>query len=105
MGTLRYGSHEIAAIFDDRFLAHAQIVLTAKMRRGEGFFFTWVDTVEHGSGRSSLWISPNVSLEVHYSSTQREPVSRQWVELLTVSANSRDGLTTLPEPVAVGQVR
>ena len=99
MGTLRYASRDIAATFDDRFLAHAQIVIAAKMRRGEGFFLTWLDTIEVGSGRSSLWISPNVSLRFHFSSTHREPISLRWVELLTISANSPAGLTMVPEPV------
>ena len=42
--------------FDDRVLAHVQIVMSAKLRRGENFFFSWRDSPAVGDGRSAIWI-------------------------------------------------
>ena len=42
MGTLTYDS-KLSASFDDRVLAHLQIVIWAKIRRGEPFSFTWTE--------------------------------------------------------------
>ena len=39
MGTLTYDS-KLAVSFDDRILAHLQVVIGNKLRRGEPFFFT-----------------------------------------------------------------
>ena len=41
MGTLRYEMEEFS--FDDRVLAHVQIVISTKLRRGENFFLTCGD--------------------------------------------------------------
>jgi hypothetical protein len=42
MGKLAY-DRSLTIDFDDRTLAHLQIVIGMKMRRGESFYFSWKD--------------------------------------------------------------
>jgi len=64
LGTLFYGSSRLPVRVDDRMLAHLKAVTTAKLRRGEGFLLSWMDSAEVGHGRSSVWIHP--SCDLHY---------------------------------------
>ena len=97
MGTLTYDSR-ITASFDDRILAHLQAVIWSKLRRGEDFPFTWTDPMRSGFGRTSVWLSPNVSLSFEYFGSRQPRLNPAWVEALTKSANSPSGLTIVPEP-------
>ena len=56
MGTLRYNGSVVE--FDDRLLAHLQIVIVEKIRRGEAFLMSWSDTAGTGDGHSAIWIHP-----------------------------------------------
>ena len=96
MGTLTYDS-KLTAQFDDRVLAHLQIVIWAKVRRGEQFSFSWVDQERNGFGRTSIWISPNISLAFQYFGSKMPLINAQWVRDLTISANSSGGLILIPE--------
>jgi len=42
MGKLTYDS-TLTVDFDDRVLAHLQLVIGAKLRRAESFYFSWRD--------------------------------------------------------------
>jgi hypothetical protein len=64
MGTLYYGAARTPIRIDDRILAHLKHVVTAKMRRGEGFLISWTDSADVGHGRSSVWVHP--SCDLHY---------------------------------------
>ena len=97
MGTLTYDS-KLTATFDDRVLAHLQIVIWAKIRRGERFSFTWTEPSRNGYGRSSIWISPNISLAFEYFGGKTPSINKAWVNALSKSANSPGGLTLIPEP-------
>ena len=97
MGTLTYDS-KLTATFDDRVLAHLQVVIWSKIRRGEQFSFTWSEPSRSGFGRTSIWISPNISLAFEYFGGRPPLINRQWIETLTKSANSPGGLTLVPEP-------
>ena len=101
MGYIQYGHSATQITFDDRTLAHLQVVLTAKLRRGEGFFFTWLDDPALGDGRSSIWMSTNIPLFFHYSETSRHDLNKEWLDLLNATANSAGGLFLANEP---GQV-
>lgn len=96
MGTLTYDS-KLVANFDDRVLAHLQVVIWAKLRRGEQFAFTWVDAQRTG-GRTSVWVSPSISLSFDYYGSKMPALNAAWVEALTKSANSPGGLMVVPEP-------
>lgn len=98
MGTLSYGSSGLEVVFDDRTLAHLQLVIGVKLRRNESFFFSWQDSISVGDGRSAIWLDNAIPLYFRYRKSKPIPLSREWLELLTFSANSPGGLEFTPEP-------
>jgi hypothetical protein len=104
MGTLSYGRADNSTHFDDRTLAHLQLVVAAKLRRGEGFFFTWQHPSVAGSGHSSIWIHSAIPLTFHYGVAGSPPINREWIEKLTLSANGASGLHMLTEPTVVAAI-
>ncbi|MEJ3405391.1 ATP-dependent DNA ligase [Rathayibacter sp. YIM 133350] len=99
MGTLYYGATATEFTFDDRVLAHLQVVFSAKLRRRENFFFSWTDGVELGSGRRALWISDSVPLYFRFNGSRTPVLNRQWLDDLAVSAASTQGLVLGAEPL------
>jgi hypothetical protein len=97
MGRVIY-DHTTAIEFDDRVLAHLQIVIGTKLRRSESFFFTWNDDPAMGDGRNTIWLHPSMPLRFRYDGSRRAAISRAWIEALMAAANSTDGLRVLPEP-------
>lgn len=100
MGTLSYDTN-FKADFDDRVLAHLQIVIGAKLRRGESFHFSWKNEQSVGHGRTTVWLHPTVPLVYSYLGSRAPVINRQWVEALMTSANSVAGLQIVPEPADV----
>lgn len=98
MGKLTYDS-TLVADFDDRVLAHVQVVIGAKLRRGESFYFTWKDDPQVGDGRSTIWLNPGIPLGYKYFGSRAPTLNREWIEALMVTANSSGGLRIVPEPV------
>ena len=98
MGKILYGDSGIEVIFDDRAMAHLQLVIGAKLRRGESFFFSWKDDVSVGDGRSSIWLSASIPLYFRYSGSKPVSINREWLEILTLSAHSAQGLQFTGEP-------
>ncbi|MET4783690.1 ATP-dependent DNA ligase [Glaciihabitans sp. UYNi722] len=103
MGRLLYGSQGIEVQFDDRALQHLQIVITAKLRRHESFTFSWSDSAEVGSGRSTIWLDPSSTLYYRYSGSRTPSINRDWINSLMLSANSAGGLFFTPEPHSAEQ--
>ena len=101
MGTLFYGNAVTGISFTDRALHHLQVVITTKLRRGEPFVFSWSDSIEVGSGRSTIWLSPSTPLHYRYLGSRVPIVNREWVKTLMVSANSPGGMVLTPEPTPV----
>ena len=96
MGTLNYDS-TITVELDDRTLAHLQLVIWSKLRRGEHFAFTWIaETGE--SRRTSVWCAPNIPMVFQYDEPDAAELNPRWMELLMKSANSGAGLRLVPEP-------
>lgn len=95
MGHLIYANQEIA--FDDRVLAHLQIVIVAKLRRHEPLTLSWAVPRGDDSGRMTIWISESIPLQFSYEATGIQ-INPAWVELLTMRANSPSGLAVVPEP-------
>lgn len=100
MGKLTYDSN-LTADFDDRVLAHIQLVIGAKLRRGEAFYFTWRDDAQSGGGRSTIWLHPGIPLAYKYFGSRVPSLNREWVEALSLSANSSGGLQVMAEPPAL----
>ena len=97
MGKFIYDSM-VKVDFEDRLLAHLQLVIGAKLRRGESFHFTWKDDTSIGDGRTVVWIHPRVSLVYKFYGSRRPTINRAWVEALIYTANSPTGLYAVPEP-------
>ncbi|GGF26203.1 DUF7882 family protein [Subtercola lobariae] len=98
MGKLVYGDSGTEIEFDDRVLTHLQIVIGAKLRRRESFFFSWKDDPAVGDGRSSIWLDSSVPLYFRYNSNKVPALNREWITVMTASANSGAGLTFIEEP-------
>jgi hypothetical protein len=98
MGYLIYGDSKLVIGFDDRTLAHLQLVISAKMRRGENFFMSWQDSFASGSGRSALWMDRAIPLMFKFSQNTAEPIRREWIEVLNRTADSNGGLQVVAEP-------
>lgn len=84
--------------FEDRLLAHLQLVIGAKVRRGESFHFSWRDDPSVGDGRTIVWINPHTALSYKFYGSRLPQINRAWIEELTAAANSPAGLHVVPEP-------
>ncbi|TBN57899.1 ATP-dependent DNA ligase [Glaciihabitans arcticus] len=101
MGTLSYGDGQVAE-FDDRALAHLQIVIGAKLRRGECFYFSWVEEGRVSDTRTSLWMNPMIPLVYKFSGSRPPTINRRWIDDLALAANTMSGLRLVPEPANHG---
>jgi len=103
MGTLHYSASGVEVEFDDRVLAHLQIAMGTKLRRGESFFLNWKDDPKVGDGRSSIWVEPSIPLAFSYSSGEQHDINRRWLIVLTESANGLHGMQLSDEPKPDGE--
>jgi hypothetical protein len=99
MGTLIYDGTAIH--FDDRTLAHLQIVIVNKLRRHEGFAMSWRDAPEVGDGRSTIWLDPSIPLYFKFDGSRVPVISREWLDILTESADHSTGLIVTNEEGAL----
>ena len=83
---------------EDRALTHLQLVITAKLRRGEPFPFTWREDTSVGGGRVTVWLHGGSSLVFKYFGSRQPAINREWVDALAFTANSPSGLYLVPEP-------
>lgn len=97
MGKMFYNSN-MGTDFDDRLLVHLQIVIGAKLRRNESFFFSWNDDQSVGHGRSVIWLHPAVPIRFKFVGSRMPTINRLWLAQLSEAANSGGGLIVLAEP-------
>ncbi|WP_315106641.1 ATP-dependent DNA ligase [uncultured Microbacterium sp.] len=83
---------------EDRALRHLQLVMTAKLRRGEPFPYTWKEDASIGGGRITVWLHAGSSLVFKYVGSRQPEINRAWVDALAYTANSPGGLYLVPEP-------
>ncbi|MBT2496228.1 ATP-dependent DNA ligase [Microbacterium sp. ISL-59] len=83
---------------EDRALAHLQLVMIAKLRRGEPFGFTWKEDVSIGGGRTTVWVHGGSDLVFKYGGSRQPSINREWIEALAFTANAPGGLYIVPEP-------
>jgi hypothetical protein len=95
MGTPHYGVH--ALTLDDRVLAHLQVVIGMKLRRGENFFISWRSTQASGKGRHSVWIDNGIPIYCEFDGTRIPSINREWIETLAASAATNFGLQITEE--------
>jgi hypothetical protein len=97
VGTLRYDAASYD--FDDRVLAHLQLLITAKLRRSEPFFLTWFLTSQQGSGRHTLWLDVGVPIHFHYFTPDMETdINRSWLAELETGSYTASGVRLTDEP-------
>ena len=97
MGKLIYEG-TIKVDFDDRTLAHLQLVIGTKLRRGEPFHFTWRDDASIGDGRTTIWVHPRCALVYKFYGSRKPQLNPAWIDALAYTANSATGLYLVPEP-------
>lgn len=98
MGQMLYGTPAESVEIDDRALAHLKIVILAKLRRHEGFPFSFEYEASAGGGRSTVWIAPGIPLQFKFVGSRQPAINKVWLESLMVAANGVDGLRILAEP-------
>ena len=92
MGTLFYGGDRTPVRIDDRILAHLRAVVTAKMRRGEGFLLSWTDSITIGDGRSSVWLNAESDLHYKFDGSQQAKLDPALLERLNVESIQARGI-------------
>lgn len=97
MGTLHYGASRTSIQMTDRALAHLQVVITTKLRRGEGFLVHWERSVDNGSGRGGLWIHPNVDLSFDYDGGREPSLDHDELDRMMMAAAANGGLRITAE--------
>lgn len=95
MGSMEYAGQEIQ--IDDRLLTHLQVVVIGKLRRGEPFLMSWVNTVSSGSGRAAIWLHPNFPVQFRFAGSRVPQINAEWVQRLRQSADSSTGLIVTGE--------
>jgi hypothetical protein len=98
LGELRYGTPAEVIEIDDRILAHLKIVMLAKLRRREGFPFSFEYDATEGGGRTTVWIAAAVPLQFKFDGSRQPAINKVWLEALMMAANGVDGLRIIPEP-------
>jgi hypothetical protein len=98
MGKLLYGTPPTEHDIEDRLLAHLQIVIVNKFRRGESFAFTIPASAQAGTGRQTLWLNPSIPVQFAFHGSRMPAMNPAWVQELMNEANSGRGLSTVPEP-------
>lgn len=104
MGYLIYGfgmEYEV----EDRTLAHLKAAISYKLRKKECFFVSWGNPVEKGSGRISLWVSPDIPLVFKFSGSRPPELNTIWLDVLCALANGPRGLVVLTEQEAEMQAK
>ncbi|WP_165068732.1 DUF7882 family protein [Marisediminicola senii] len=97
MGKLIYGAARFEVSFDDRVLAHLQIVMTAKLRRTEAFILSWTNPSSTGGGRQLVWVTPYTDLHYAFSGNSVPTINREWLQDLAAVANTAHGLFVTEE--------
>lgn len=90
MGTLKYDGTTVD--FEDRVLAHLEMVIVQKLRRQESFLMSWREPEALGDGRTGVWIHDAAMLTFHFSTNDNPGIDREWLQTLMDSANSVMGL-------------
>jgi hypothetical protein len=95
MGSISYDG--LIVRVDDRTLTHLQIVIVNKLRQGDTFLMSWKDSIDAGSGRSSIWLHPYVLIHFKFDGSRVPAINEGWLKELTDSADSSRGLIVTTE--------
>lgn len=101
MGVFQCG--DITVPFEDRALAHLQVVITGKLRRHEPLLLTHLN-VEKGS-RVTVWVHPAQLVAFHYDQAAMPALNRHWVRQMTEHLEETGALQLLDEQTDVAVER
>jgi hypothetical protein len=86
MGVLTYDG--IATKFEDRLLTH---------RQNRSFLMSWLNALEVGDGRTSIWVHQHASLRFTFDGSRPPAVDPHWLEILGEAADGPRGLIVINE--------
>ena len=92
MGTLVYGADRTPSRIEDNVLAHLRAVITAKLRRGEGFLLSWTDSLSIGDGRSSIWIHSGCDLHYRFDDSKQVKLDPALLDQLNAESIQARGI-------------
>ncbi|GAA2185882.1 hypothetical protein GCM10009786_04150 [Leucobacter alluvii] len=95
MGFIRYDG--LTTHFEDRLLAHLQIIIVQKLMRDEAFLMSWKDSMSVGDGRTAIWVSPQTTLTFKFLGSRVPEINKEWLQRLGESASSTTGLIVTKE--------
>jgi hypothetical protein len=95
MGTFRYDGDRIE--FEDRLLSHLHIVIVQKLRSGDSFAMSWMNSLSIGDGRCSVWLDRTIPLRFDFAGSRPPKINREWLRALQASADSSTGLIVTGE--------
>lgn len=61
---------------------------------------SWTNPVEKGSGRVSLWLSPNIPLVFRFSGSRAPQINEAWLRVLNELSHTPRGLVVVDEKEA-----
>jgi hypothetical protein len=83
--------------FEDRLLAHLHILILQKFRSKQSFVMSWVDGLGAGSGRTVIWLTPDLPIVFKFAGSRLPAIDRNWLAVLSESAESSNGLIVTNE--------
>lgn len=92
MGTFNYGVEALTADFSDDLLAHLQALISAKLRRSEGFMLTWTTQSSGRPERVSVWIEASIPVAFRFDHPPRRPLDPELLQRMSIAAISARGL-------------
>ena len=98
MGTLEYVTSQHIAEIDDRTLAHLQVVICNKLRRGERFTLRLAPADGTSGPVTVLWMNSALPILFTYTAPTHYAMNPVWLQLLADAAASNAGLWVIPEP-------
>ena len=93
MGVFHYEA--VSVEFEDVLLTHLQIAIVQQFRHQRSFPMSWLDALNDGNGRSSLWLAPTVPFYFKFAGSRVPEIDVDWVKRLTESAMSSAGLIVM----------
>ena len=95
MGSFTYDGTVVS--FEDRLLAHLQIVIVQKFTKHESFLMSWKDGESVGDGRGSVWLAPTIPIYFKFIGGRSPSINSEWLLALGKSAESSTGLIVTDE--------
>ena len=95
MGSIQYDGDRLH--FDDRLLAHLQIVIVQKLMNQQDFLMSWMNVVSIGDGRTAIWLQRGIPLRFDFNGSRVPSINTDWLRTLQQSANSSSGLVITDE--------